>query len=135
MFQKPTTAEIAWRFGYHPPDGTARVKHERIRAKIIEVAGEIVAHTPCCPEQARALNALDEAMMLANAAIARHSTPMPVDSTPIENRAATAGYNAGDDALKDPGAKPAELCGQCGMKQPCECKVQEANRSTAAAKR
>lgn len=93
-FRKPTTTEIEWRYAYHAPDATARQKHERVRAAIIACATEIVDQTPCSPEQTRALNALDEAMMLANAAIARNSSAPPA------------------------------TCGECGMLKPCQCDLQ-----------
>lgn len=71
-FQKPTEAELRDRFTYHPPKGDQAERYATIRATILSTAMFIVEQTPCCPEQTRALNALDEAMFLANAAIARH---------------------------------------------------------------
>lgn len=73
-FQKPTDEQLKNRFTYHPPKaehGQAE-RYEEIRNKILDTAIFIVDRTPCSPEQARSLNALDEAMMLANAAIARN---------------------------------------------------------------
>lgn len=72
MFQKPTDEQLAHRFTHHPPVGNQAERYAAIRAKVLETAKFIVAETPCCREQTRALNALDEAMFLANAAIARH---------------------------------------------------------------
>lgn len=72
MFQKPTTEQLANRFMHHAPKGDQAERYGIVRAKIYEAACACVALTPCSPEQARALNALDEAMMLFNAAIARN---------------------------------------------------------------
>lgn len=70
-FQKPTDEQLENRYSYHPPKGDQAVRYEQIRAKVLETAKFVRDLTPCCPEQARAFNALDEVMFLANAAIAR----------------------------------------------------------------
>lgn len=72
MFQKPTREELANRFMHHAPFGDQASRYERVRQQIFATATVCVELTPCSPEQTRALNALDEAMMLFNAAIARH---------------------------------------------------------------
>lgn len=71
MFQKPTQEQLENRFCYHAPKGDQTKRYEMIRASILHTACECVALTPVSPEQTRALNALDEAMFLFNAAIAR----------------------------------------------------------------
>lgn len=71
MFQKPTDAQLENKFMHHPPKGDQVERYAEIRAQIMATAIMCVGLTPCCPEQARALNALDEAMFLFNAAIAR----------------------------------------------------------------
>lgn len=71
-FEKPTRSQLENRFVHHPPKGDQTTRYEQIRAKILETACACVDMTPCSPEQTRALNALDEAMMLFNAAIARN---------------------------------------------------------------
>lgn len=71
-FQKPTDEQLGNRFTYHAPKGDQQGRYERIRALIHDTAKQCVNMTPCSPEQARALNALDEAMFLFNAAIARN---------------------------------------------------------------
>lgn len=71
-FEKPTTAQLENRFQHHPPHGTQASRYFQIRGVLLEAAKVCVALTPCSPEQTRALNALDEAMMLFNAAIARN---------------------------------------------------------------
>lgn len=71
-FQKPTEDELAHRFVHHPPKGDQANRYGLVRGYILKCAVACTELTPCSPEQARALNALDEAMMLFNAAIARH---------------------------------------------------------------
>ncbi len=73
-FAKPTFAELSHRFRHHPPIGDQAERYGQVREAILAAAQEVVRLTPCSPEQARALNSLDEAMMLANAAIARNET-------------------------------------------------------------
>lgn len=76
-FSKPTPEMLQNRFNHHAPHGDQASRYASIRGKIRECAEVCVALTPCSPEQARALNALDEAMMLFNAAIARNEKPAP----------------------------------------------------------
>ena len=71
-FEKPSPQQMENRYSYHAPKGDQAERYQKIRDKILQTANLIVTYTPCSPEQARALNALDEAMMLANAAIARN---------------------------------------------------------------
>lgn len=71
-FEKPTDEQLGNRFSHHPPKGDQAERYAAIRAKILETAKFIRDNTPLCAEQTRAINALDEAMMLANAAIARN---------------------------------------------------------------
>lgn len=70
-----TQAELDKRFNHHPPDSDAVLCHENARAAIKVAAGRIVQLTPECREQSLALTALEEALMWANAAIARHPQP------------------------------------------------------------
>jgi len=70
-FSKPTTEQLYNRFSYHAPKGDQAQRYEKIRAVILYTAKLCVDLTPCSPEQALALNALDQAMFLFNAAIAR----------------------------------------------------------------
>lgn len=72
MFQKPTAEQLENRFMHHAPFGDQSQRYAAIRAKICETAKFCIELTPCSPEQSRAINALDEAMMLFNAAIARN---------------------------------------------------------------
>ena len=71
-YERPSTAQLENRFKYHAPFGDQAGRYEQIRTKILNTAIFCVAQTPVCPEQTRALNALDEAMFLFNAAIARN---------------------------------------------------------------
>lgn len=70
-FEKPTPEKLAHRFDYHAPKDDQVVRYAEVRYAIRQAAIACVGVTPCSPEQARALNALDEAMFLFNAAIAR----------------------------------------------------------------
>lgn len=72
MFTKPTDQDLINRFTHHAPKDDQATRYAAIRAKVLETAMFIRDQTPVSPEQTRAINALDEAMMLANAAIARH---------------------------------------------------------------
>jgi len=67
-----TLGALNERFEYHPPQGDQRARYELIRAKVRELALIIVGNTPVSREQALAMTHLDEAMMFANAAIARN---------------------------------------------------------------
>lgn len=71
-FAKPTDEQLENRYRYHAPKGDQTERYAAVRAKILETAKFIRDNTPCSPEQARAFNALDDAMFLANAAIARN---------------------------------------------------------------
>lgn len=72
-FQKPTRKELARRFserGPLTPDQADRIA--RVSLAIFAAAADGVELTPCCPEQARAVNKLDEAAALFAAAITRN---------------------------------------------------------------
>jgi hypothetical protein len=71
-FEKPTFEQLSNRFTYHAPKGDQPKRYETIRTAILGAAKIGVECSPCSPEQTRALNALDEAMFLFNAAIARN---------------------------------------------------------------
>jgi|SRR6185436_9804630 len=60
------------RYIYHPPKASQIPKYERIRESILHTARIIVSSCPPCNELERALDALDAAMMFANASIARN---------------------------------------------------------------
>lgn len=69
--------EIAHRFAYHPPRDEAAVKaHERVRELLGAAAQELDALLPVDRprEKAQTMTKLEEAMMHANAAIARSTS-------------------------------------------------------------
>jgi hypothetical protein len=66
--------DLDHRFNYHAPKGNQADRYNAIRTSIRETAKLIVRLTPVSAEQTRAMNALDEAMFLANASIARNET-------------------------------------------------------------
>lgn len=72
MYSKPTDEQLEKRYNYHAPKGDQTERYARIRGECLALAKVVRDLTPCSPEQTRALNAIDEAMMLANAAIARN---------------------------------------------------------------
>jgi len=72
LFDKPTDEMLINRFMHHTPKSDQGERYTKIRAKVLETAKFCRDLTPCSPEQSRAFNALDEAMMLFNAAIARN---------------------------------------------------------------
>jgi hypothetical protein len=63
---------LADRFSYHPPQPGQARRFKRIRAGALELAKLIEDMTPGCREQIEAITRLDEAVMWANAAIARN---------------------------------------------------------------
>lgn len=65
--------ELVVRFTYHPPKaGSDQVeRYATMRERALGLAGLIVENTPASREQSLALMRLDEAVMWANAAIAR----------------------------------------------------------------
>jgi hypothetical protein len=70
-FEKPTADQLAHRYTYHGPKGDQANRYALVRGVILDAATKCVNLTPCSPEQTRALDALDDAMFLFNAAIAR----------------------------------------------------------------
>lgn len=60
-------------FTYHPPQGDQAARYEKMRATAKEFAQLIVQLTPDGRERSVALTKLEESIMWANAAIARHS--------------------------------------------------------------
>ncbi len=60
------------RYTYHAPKGDQAARYERVRGCCLELAQMLATYCPQSRELSRALNALDEVMFLANAAIARN---------------------------------------------------------------
>jgi hypothetical protein len=74
---KPTTDELVHRFNHHPPVADQAERYGQVRHMIRTCADYCIDRTPASREQERALEKLDEAMMLFNAAIARHEARDP----------------------------------------------------------
>lgn len=74
--QNTNPDELTNRFAYHPPlSDTRRQAHENVRGQVGRLA-QFIAHTvPAGREQALALTKLEEAMMWANAGLARAADP------------------------------------------------------------
>lgn len=65
-------AELENRFTYHPPKPDQVETYERIRAAGLELATLIVDLTPGSREQSLSITHIEDAVMWANAAEARH---------------------------------------------------------------
>lgn len=63
--------ELNTRFTYHPPKGDQQERYVKIRDQGKTLAEVISELTPSSREQALALTSLEQAIMWANAAIAR----------------------------------------------------------------
>lgn len=70
--EKPTRAQLEQRFMHHAPKNDQVERYGDVRLCLLNAAEECVRITPISPEQTRALNKLEEAMFLFNAAIARN---------------------------------------------------------------
>lgn len=66
-------AEIAKRFTYHAPKVGQPQLYEDLRARAATLARRIAMSSPQCREQSLAITKIEEAVMWANAAIARNS--------------------------------------------------------------
>lgn len=71
MEQEEKDQEIETRFTYHQPKGDQPQRYVQLRAQAKELAESIQALTPPSREQSLALTNLEQAVMWANAAIAR----------------------------------------------------------------
>ena len=67
-----TKQELKNRFTYHAPKGNQAERYGQLREAALKFATYACALTPESREQTRALNKVDEAVMLFNAAIARN---------------------------------------------------------------
>ena len=68
-----TTPDLEKRFTYHPPKGEQPALYEKIRFNGRNLAEMIDEECPDSREKSLALTKLEEAVMWANAAIARNS--------------------------------------------------------------
>lgn len=69
---KRVTDQIAKSFTYHAPQADQPARYSDIRDAARALANLIAEHTPESREQSTALTNLEQAVMWANAAIARH---------------------------------------------------------------
>lgn len=67
-----SVAALKTLFTYHPPTGDQPERYERIRTKSLELALVIHESCPEGPDRTAAIRKLSEAVMTANAAIARN---------------------------------------------------------------
>jgi hypothetical protein len=72
------TAELLKRFTYHPPHDDQVNRYQDIREHARAFAVLLDRHCPDSREKSLALTALEEAVMWANASIARNETGEPV---------------------------------------------------------
>lgn len=73
---KPLTAEEANRFAYHPPkDARAMAAHEAVRLHAHRLADALADLVPAGRHREHAINAVQEAMLWANAGIACDLNP------------------------------------------------------------
>lgn len=84
-----TIEDLRNRFTYHPPFGNQAERYGMIRDKALELAEVILVQTPASREQSSAFTRLEEAIMHANASIARNEQPEPV-AQPVEAQPAVA---------------------------------------------
>lgn len=66
-------------FTFHPVQPGQPNRYEHMRAAAYELALDIVTLTPPSREQSTAITKLQEVVMWANAAIAIHEKPQPVE--------------------------------------------------------
>jgi len=76
----PYDLNLENRFTPHAPSGDQPQRYQCVRAAGLEFASLLVELCPSSPELTRAINAVDDAVMLANAAIARHLS-VPKEAT------------------------------------------------------
>ncbi len=68
-------AEIRETFRYHSPGPKAVKLHERIRERMTETAVEIAGAIPPSRERSTFITLMQQAQMMANAAVAIHGLP------------------------------------------------------------
>lgn len=66
-------ADLSNRFTFHPADDVTGMMHGEVRDRCYALAVTLVGMLPDSRETALAITKLEESMMWANAAIARHS--------------------------------------------------------------
>lgn len=68
-----TPEELDKRFSYHKPDGDKADRHAKVRQSCLMLAQELCVLAPESRELSLAITSLEQAMLWANAAIARNS--------------------------------------------------------------
>ncbi|MCK5479645.1 MAG: hypothetical protein KAJ06_00810 [Gammaproteobacteria bacterium] len=63
--------DLSRRFTYLEPDETRTIIHEALRMRAHSMAYSIVTNAPPCRERSLAITKIEEALMWANAALAR----------------------------------------------------------------
>lgn len=71
---------LDWDMGYHAPDGFKVAHHQAMRAAIRVMADVLVDVCPVSRELSLAITSLEEALMWANAAVARDKPPEEKDA-------------------------------------------------------
>lgn len=74
-FRGHAPEDLRRRFRQHTLNSHQHAACKSIRETLLEAAADICELMPSCPEATRAVNLLEGAMFLANAAVARHGTP------------------------------------------------------------
>lgn len=69
-------------FTYHPPSGTQQARYVALRNIGKAFAEAIIEFTPASREQSLAITRVQEAVQMANAAIAIHEVP-PAEQEPV----------------------------------------------------
>jgi hypothetical protein len=81
-------AELAARFTFHPAREDQAERYQAIRAEVHAAATVIAELCPESREKSLALTKLDEAVMWANASIARREVVAPAEAVELSRRVA-----------------------------------------------
>jgi len=69
----PTHTELIHRFRFHPATPARQAQHERVRREVLGLAHVLAELCPASRETHLAIEAAEQVMFWANAAIARHA--------------------------------------------------------------
>lgn len=89
-------ADLAHRFTHHPPVGDQATRYEAIRTEGLALAKRLLDLCPDGPELQAAIGFVDQAVMHANAAIARRDQQPTTEPAPAPAPAAPAAPEATD---------------------------------------
>ncbi|MYI74155.1 MAG: hypothetical protein F4057_02155 [Acidobacteria bacterium] len=70
-----TEAEIVELFTYHPPDAERIRAHDLVRDVMRDAVLELAPHLPASRERSTFITLMQQASMMANAALAIHGVP------------------------------------------------------------